>query len=133
MRNLTRPRSNVGFPDRLERVDPLCVFLPNLHHFTKAALANDLQQVKLLDGQRLMSSRLEVNLQVERALARCSSVPLIGCMLCQPKVSHYCERRKSDISTYLAVEHWRQVNSADQYVVSHVVLSLHTLRSPQVG
>ena len=77
MCDFTGPRCNVGFPDSLERVDPLGIFLPDLHDFTEATLSDDLEQVELFDGKGLVPRRLEVELEVERAGTCGSVVPLI--------------------------------------------------------
>lgn len=78
-------RRNVGLPDRLERVDPLRIFLPDLHDFAEAALPNDLEQIELLDGEGFVAGGLEVDLEMERARAGCRAVPLIGCVLRKSK------------------------------------------------
>jgi hypothetical protein len=51
--NLTRAGSDVRLADRFECIDPLRVLLAHLHHFAKAALADDLEQIKRLDCERL--------------------------------------------------------------------------------
>lgn len=43
MSNLARSRSDMGFSDSFEGVDPLSVFLPNLHNFAKTALSNNFE------------------------------------------------------------------------------------------
>lgn len=77
MRDLARPRRNVRFPDGLQRVYALCVLLPDLHHLSKRALPNHLEQVELLDCKRLVLHRLEVDLEMERARTSSRGVPLI--------------------------------------------------------
>lgn len=41
MGNLTRSRDDMMFPDRLEGVNPTCIFLLDLHHFSKAPFTDD--------------------------------------------------------------------------------------------
>ena len=74
--DFTRPRRNVGLSDGLQGVDSLCVLLPNLHHLAKTSLADDIQQVKLIDSQRLMSGRLEVDFEMEGAGSGNGLIPL---------------------------------------------------------
>ena len=77
MRNLARARSYVRLADRLESVYAVRVLLPDLHNFAERAFPNDLQQIELFDREPLVTKRLEVNLEVERARARSSVVPLV--------------------------------------------------------
>jgi len=56
---------DMGFPYCLQRIYSLSVLLPDLHHLSKAALANDLEQVERFDRQGFAADRTEGNLQVE--------------------------------------------------------------------
>ena len=81
VRNLAGARRDVRLADRLEGVYPVRVLLPDLHHFPERALPDDLEEVELLDREPLVTRRLEVDLEVERARARGRGVPLIRCVL----------------------------------------------------
>ena len=81
MCDLTRTTGDVGFANRLERVDALGVFLADLHDFSKRSFPDHVQQVERVNRQGLMASGLVRNGEVERSRARCSGVPLIGDML----------------------------------------------------
>ena len=63
--NLSGPRGDVGFSDRLESVYPLSVFLPHLHHLSKRTLADNLEKIESIDCEGHVPGWLEINLEVE--------------------------------------------------------------------
>ena len=67
MCDLPRSRSDVGLPDGFQGINSLRVFLLHLHHFTETALPDDLEQIELVDGERFMTGRFEIDFEVERA------------------------------------------------------------------
>lgn len=52
MRDLV-PVDDMSFPDRLQGVDPLRIPLPDLHHLPEAALPDNRNQLKVVDGERM--------------------------------------------------------------------------------
>jgi hypothetical protein len=77
MGNFPWPASDMRLPNSLEGVDPLCVLLPNLHHFPKAPLTDHFEQIECFDREQLVAELLKVDFEVERAgtVGRC--VPLV--------------------------------------------------------
>ena len=67
VRDLAWAGGDVRLANGLERVYALRVLLADLHDLAERALADDLEQVELLDGERLVPGRLEVDLEMERA------------------------------------------------------------------
>ena len=67
MRDLAGAGCDVGLTDGLERVYALRVLLADLHDLAERAFTYDLEEVKLLNRERLVPCRLEVDLEVERA------------------------------------------------------------------
>ena len=64
--DLSGPRGDIGFSDRLESVYPLGVFLPHLHHLSKRTLADNFEKIESIDGEGHVPGWLEINLEVER-------------------------------------------------------------------
>jgi hypothetical protein len=58
MSDLARSTCYVGFPDRLESVDTLCVLFANLHDLSEGTFSDHFEQVERVDREGLMSSRL---------------------------------------------------------------------------
>ena len=54
MCNFARARRNVGFSDRLQGVYSLGIFFADLHHFAKAAFADDFEKFEGFDGKRFV-------------------------------------------------------------------------------
>ena len=81
MRDLPWALRDVGLPDGLESIYSLRVFLAYLHHFSKAALPDDFEQIESINCQRFGSNRAEIYLEVEGTGTRSSAVPLVGSML----------------------------------------------------
>lgn len=81
MSDLTGSTRYVGFADRLECIDTLCVLLANLHDFSKGTFPDHFEQVERVDCERFVPSRLIGDGKVERSGARCRGVPLVRDML----------------------------------------------------
>ena len=81
MRDLARALGDMGFPDRLERIDSLRILFADLHHFAETALADDFEKIESFDRQRLVPGLFEIDFEMEGARARGCVVPLVGCML----------------------------------------------------
>ena len=79
--NLSGPRGDVGFSDRLESVYPLSVFLPDLHHLSKRTLADHFEKIKGIDREGDIPGWLEVNLEMERTRTGSGGIPLVGSVL----------------------------------------------------
>ena len=58
MSDLARSTCNVGFADRFECIDTLRVLFTNLHDLTERTFSDYFKQVKRIDRQGLMPSRL---------------------------------------------------------------------------
>jgi len=71
----------MSLPDCLECVDPLGIFLSDLHYFPEASLSDNLKQIKRLDCEWFIAQLLKINFEMERARAVGSCVPLICGML----------------------------------------------------
>jgi len=83
-------RDDVGFPDRLERIDPVGVLLAYLHHLAKTALANNLEKLEVLDLElvALVLNVFDANLELAGAILHVNPInttearsTLAGCML----------------------------------------------------
>ena len=81
MRDFTGALCYVCFTYCFESIYSLCVLLPDLHDFTKAALSYYFEQVEGFNCQRLVTDGLEVNLEMERPGSSSGVVPLVRCML----------------------------------------------------
>jgi len=57
---------DVGLPDRLERIYPLCVLLADLHDFTEAAFPDNCEKFEGFDRQRFVAGLFEVDFKMER-------------------------------------------------------------------
>lgn len=95
MCDLSRALGDMSLPDSLERIYSLCVFLPDLHNFSKAAFSYDLQQIKGLNCERFVSNWFEVYFEMERPKASCGAVPLVRGVLYEKvslNVVRQCEK-----------------------------------------
>jgi hypothetical protein len=81
MGDFTWALGDVRFADGLECIYSTSVLLFNHHHFAKAPFANDLQEIKRFDGERLILSGPEVDLEVEGAGTGRGRIPFIGGVL----------------------------------------------------
>ena len=107
------PADDVRLLDDLEGVDSARVLLPDLHDLAKAALADDLEQVKVGNVERPLRG-LELALDVEAADA-------VGRV--DPRVDGLAR-----------IEDWREFDAAEINIVAHVGVLLTALRRvhPQV-
>lgn len=65
MRYLTRSARDMRLADCLERIHPLGIFLPHLHHLPKAAFPDHFEKIERLYCERLIAKLLEVDFEME--------------------------------------------------------------------
>jgi hypothetical protein len=86
MCDFSRSLSDMRFPYSFESIDTLCVLFPDLHDLSETALADDLEQIERIDGQRVVATGLEVDFEMEGARSSCSCVPLVrGVLKCNTR------------------------------------------------
>lgn len=71
----------MGLSYRLQSIHAHGVLLSYLHDLAKRTLSYHLEQLEYLDGEWLGSRGSVVYLEMERAAASSSCIPLVGCML----------------------------------------------------
>ena len=63
--DLAWPLSDMRFADGFECVYTLGILLLDLHDLAEASFSDDLEQIELIDGERLVATGLEDDLEVE--------------------------------------------------------------------